>query len=461
MRKKTFTAPLKFKADSQTGEFTAIFSRFNVIDADGDVTVRGAFKDGQETLIESWNHNYGEPPVGRGIIYEQDHVAVVEGYFFLDTQGGMEHYKVVKNLGDLQEWSYTFSVTESDKGEFEGQEVQFLRGLDVWGIAPVQKGSGVDTGTVTIKTLEGAKPYPNEHSCRLEDPGKFVRCIRKAAKDENDVGDYEATGKPYTLLICYTEDEKSEVQAFRYDKDTWTAEQAGAHCRAYDGTFEAARDEGKRLEADGAKFQGSPRNPYGTHASRGYPGGRAGWRNAWRIYLTQIQQGAIQGTVRRIGMIGATMKCNLPELSSEDIKPRSGACGRLDGKIYEKPSDYGLDSWKDPSDDDLTREDVQLTCQDLEDLKRACLAEIAKRHACEEEGADSASPKAKFTVNLGECKAEDVQKAHDLLVQLGAQCPSQGQTGRTGGPEGKPRSKETLAARVALELVEAGVDPQE
>lgn len=34
--------------DGSTGEVSAVFSTFNAKDSDGDVTVSGAFKDGQE-----------------------------------------------------------------------------------------------------------------------------------------------------------------------------------------------------------------------------------------------------------------------------------------------------------------------------------------------------------------------------------------------------------------------------
>jgi hypothetical protein len=97
-------------------------------------------------------------------------------------------------------------------------------------------------------------PFPNEHSCRLLEPGQFVRFFRKTVKDSNDIGDYKATGKSYDLLIGYRKDGSSDVQTHRYPKDTWTAEEAGKHCRAHKGSFEAA----KHLQAmavKGVKFK--------------------------------------------------------------------------------------------------------------------------------------------------------------------------------------------------------------
>lgn len=78
-------------------------------------------------------------------------------------------------------------------------------------------------------------PYINEHSCRLIDPGDFIRFFRKHVKDDHDIGDYKATGKPYDLIIGYREDDSSDVQAYRYAKDEWTVEEARKHCKAHKG----------------------------------------------------------------------------------------------------------------------------------------------------------------------------------------------------------------------------------
>lgn len=159
MKQKVFHAPIHLKANSdETGEFTAEFATLEVIDHDNDVTRPGAFHDGQETLVEPWNHNYGDLPVGKGTIHEQDHKAVIEGKFFLDTQSGLEHYRVVKALGPIQEWSYTFQIEQASQGVFEDQPVQFLEGLDVWGVAPVTRGAGIDTRTTSIKNQKRACP---------------------------------------------------------------------------------------------------------------------------------------------------------------------------------------------------------------------------------------------------------------------------------------------------------------
>lgn len=153
MKQKVFKAALKLKEAGEgveEGEFSAVFSTLNVEDLHGDVTVPGAFTAGQEVVIEPWNHGW-TLPVGKAAIVADEKEAAVEGRFFLDTTGGLDHYRTVKNLGGLAEWSYTFDILEADRGQFNGRNVQFLRKLDVVGVGPVTRGAGIDTRTVGIK----------------------------------------------------------------------------------------------------------------------------------------------------------------------------------------------------------------------------------------------------------------------------------------------------------------------
>lgn len=151
MKQKTFTAPIELKADGKQGEFTAVFSTFNVIDHDFDVTLPGAFTEGQNVRIAYWGHRWQDLPVGRGVIHQDEEKAWVEGQFFMDTEAGRETYLTVKGLGELQEWSYGFDVIEADWGTFNEQDVQFLKKLKVHEVSPVMLGAGIGTGTTDIK----------------------------------------------------------------------------------------------------------------------------------------------------------------------------------------------------------------------------------------------------------------------------------------------------------------------
>ncbi len=83
------------------------------------------------------------------------------------------------------------------------------------------------------------QPYPNEHACRVNDPKKYERFARKEFEHEN---------KKYYAIIGFFKDGGSEVQAYRYPKDTWTEAQAREHCKNHEGqTFEAARTDVEQI----------------------------------------------------------------------------------------------------------------------------------------------------------------------------------------------------------------------
>ncbi len=157
MEYKTFYGTIELKADGeQQGEFEAAFATLNVIDKDDDVTLPGAFPDGDEVCISAWGHRWGDLPVGRGVIHERDGKAVVQGRFFMDTESGREHYLTVKNMGPLQQWSYGFEVVEAEPGMYDGKAVRFLKRLRVHEVSPVMMAAGVGTGTLAIKGLKAA-----------------------------------------------------------------------------------------------------------------------------------------------------------------------------------------------------------------------------------------------------------------------------------------------------------------
>jgi len=83
-------------------------------------------------------------------------------------------------------------------------------------------------------------PYPNEHACRLREPGDFeADAFRRVSRDHK--------GKTYDVIMGRLKGEDTLTeQAFRYKKDEWGADDARAHCQEHDGTFEPAEDERQR-----------------------------------------------------------------------------------------------------------------------------------------------------------------------------------------------------------------------
>jgi HK97 family phage prohead protease len=133
---------------SKEGSFQAIFSRFNEVDKQGDITLPGAFEDGEQVKIAAWGHDWGSLPVGRGVIHQDGEKAWVDGEFFLDTEAGFETYKTIKNLGDLAEWSYGFDILDSEHKD----GYRILKKLQCFEVSPVLVGAGNRTMTQSIKS---------------------------------------------------------------------------------------------------------------------------------------------------------------------------------------------------------------------------------------------------------------------------------------------------------------------
>lgn len=142
--------------DADKGEIRAVFATLNVKDSDGDVTTKGAFRDGAPVVISAYGHTswQGVKPVGKGVIRESGDEAILEGAFFMDTAEGRDTFTVVKRLAEdnLQEWSYGYDPVKFSFGEHEGERVRFLQELAVHEVSPVLKGAGVGTRVLSAKS---------------------------------------------------------------------------------------------------------------------------------------------------------------------------------------------------------------------------------------------------------------------------------------------------------------------
>lgn len=175
--------------DADKGEVEAVFSTLDVIDADGDVTLKGAFEDGAAVVVSAYGHKSwdGALPVGKGTIRETDTEAILDAQFFMDTEGGRETFTVVKELGELQEWSYSLHDVESERGQKDGQTVNFLKKVRVKEASPVLMGAGVATRTLAAK---GAKAWA-EMDGSFEATQEDLRTAIEGDLVPDDLGDDE------------------------------------------------------------------------------------------------------------------------------------------------------------------------------------------------------------------------------------------------------------------------------
>jgi hypothetical protein len=241
MEKKIFE--FEIKELTEEGRFSGYLSTFGNVDAGGDMVDPGAFK---KTLRDNkaFGFVWGHEPRLDGIIgsftgKEDVKGLFVEGGFYLDLDGGIKAYKTSKRLqsdGVKIGLSMGYRAVKWAWETVEGITVRRLKEVKL------NEGSITlfpmnDQTNLSVKETDGdeeteTKPYPNEHACRLNDPGKYERFVRIKRKHN---------GKEYSAIIGFKKGGGSEDQAYRYPKDTWSETEARAHCKDHDGSFEAAK----------------------------------------------------------------------------------------------------------------------------------------------------------------------------------------------------------------------------
>lgn len=222
MFKKQMSTVAEFPEGSTEGYVKCIISKYNVIDRDGDVIVKGAIPENVEVKLCSWGHGWGDLPVGKGRIYSQGEYAIFEGTFFMDTLGGQETYKTVKNLGTLGQWSWGFSSLESHRGEVEGKACRLITKVEAFEVSPVLVGANQHTSTLEMKSADEASMNDTETSIIEETTSEVSEELSMEAdvelKDaENVVEEDDAVEIPETteedLKDLEAGDEETELKA--------------------------------------------------------------------------------------------------------------------------------------------------------------------------------------------------------------------------------------------------------
>jgi hypothetical protein len=197
-----------FKALSK-GEGSARIAQFNVIDSDGDVTLPGAFGEQHVNMLPA--HDRMAPRLGKAILKEVGNFAVADFKFNLAPEAVTAkewHSSLVfdqKNGQPLQEWSYGFRIVDSSFGEFENQQVRFLKGLKVHEISPVLRGAGVGTETLAIKSKNMSFVQQMElASASLDDVKAFIERNRSLADLKAKAGNSLSDDKIETLGLFKT-----------------------------------------------------------------------------------------------------------------------------------------------------------------------------------------------------------------------------------------------------------------
>lgn len=140
------------QGEGERGQLTAVISRFDVVDTQGDVVLASAFTPGQRVPLV-WHHNW-EMPIGDGTMRVTDTEAIFDGRLWLDTTDGEQSYRRMLNAGTLQEYSWSFRILDAAIEQRDGEDVRVIKGAEMFEASPVLVGAAGRgrTGTIALKS---------------------------------------------------------------------------------------------------------------------------------------------------------------------------------------------------------------------------------------------------------------------------------------------------------------------
>jgi HK97 family phage prohead protease len=162
MQHKAFTAPLEIKNLDEGGSFEGYASVFGVMDSDGDVIVKGAFRKSIEDYRAKgkmpkmlWQHN-PSIIVGKFTDMEEDDYGLrVKGTLILEVEKGREAYALMK-AGELDAMSVGFNIDEAQDGNNRGRVIS---AADLWEVSLVTWGANPDAKITTVKCIDTVRDF--------------------------------------------------------------------------------------------------------------------------------------------------------------------------------------------------------------------------------------------------------------------------------------------------------------
>lgn len=178
---------VELKQLDEEGTGLARIATLGVIDADGDLTVKGAFGEQRVQVLPT--HDWGSVPLGKARVFEKGNEALAEFKLNLETVVGKDWHAALRfdlaNGEPIQKWSYGFSVEEASFEERDDVgRVRILEKVKVHEVSPVVVGSGVGTGTLAIKSAD-KRATPPHSTATATDAWDGPGNKRRARSDED------------------------------------------------------------------------------------------------------------------------------------------------------------------------------------------------------------------------------------------------------------------------------------
>ena len=252
---------IELKEDGDKRYLEAVFSLFDTIDSDNDITKAGALKSGYEgnKVPLVWNHEWSKV-IGRGVIESDNQKAVFKGYF-LDTNAGREAYETVKQMEDMQQFSYGFQVIDSETStatDSKGEEVpvRVLKDVKVWEVSPVLVGSQQNSFVQALKSgldqmeEEEAQEESDEKRALGDDLYTTKEEAEKRAEELGCSGSHEHMMDGQTVYMpCSNMDDYTRITGQEHEsEDDTSLTYAGKVSSESDTGIGSSSQQGKRLE---------------------------------------------------------------------------------------------------------------------------------------------------------------------------------------------------------------------
>lgn len=183
--KKFAVSELKALPETGTdapGTFEAVVSVFGNVDSVGDVVEKGAFAKSLENGLPPivWSHQWDVPPIGTTLsATETDAGLLIKGRLFVgegeDSPMARAVYTAMKaqdgrGVSTLKEFSFGYSVTDSEEKTVDGTDIRVLKGIDLFECGPCLKGVNPATTLLAVKSA-------------LQPEAKAGRVLSKANED--------------------------------------------------------------------------------------------------------------------------------------------------------------------------------------------------------------------------------------------------------------------------------------
>ena len=246
--------------DERLGIVEAYVNTMGIPDADSDIIDPSAF---DSSLVEPIHipvlagHDHGSI-IGKVLEAHPHHIAGDEYKLFarmqlnLETQAGREAFSNIAN-NFIREWSVGFNIPSADAVVYDRggkKAIRRINELDWVEVSSVIRGASPATGTIAAKSADTVimghvksdqKPYPNEHACRVREPGDFE--IFRTSTTEVD-------GK--SIRTVYGQEmgtDEWDIQSYRMPISDWSEAEARGYCDDHYGIkFEPATGEDSEYE---------------------------------------------------------------------------------------------------------------------------------------------------------------------------------------------------------------------